>query len=47
MGHLVVPFCFLSVHLTNRRYGPSYAFAQVVVSPDRRGRLHHVRRAES
>lgn len=32
VGHLLVPFCFLSVHLTNRRYGPSTAFAQVVVS---------------
>ena len=32
MGHLLVPLCFLTVHLTNRRYGPSTAFAQVVVS---------------
>lgn len=32
MGHLLVPVCFLSVHLTNRRYGPSYAFAQVVLA---------------
>jgi uncharacterized PurR-regulated membrane protein YhhQ (DUF165 family) len=32
VGHLLVPVCFLSVHLTNRRYGPSYAFAQVVVA---------------
>lgn len=32
VGHLLVPFCFLGVHLTNRRYGPSYAFAQVVLA---------------
>lgn len=32
IGHLMVPLAFLSVHLTNRRYGPSYAFAQVVVT---------------
>lgn len=32
VGHLLVPVCFLSVHLTNRRYGPSYAFAQVVLA---------------
>ncbi|MBV9990427.1 MAG: VUT family protein [Alphaproteobacteria bacterium] len=32
LGHLLVPCCFLSVHLTNRRYGPSYAFAQVVLA---------------
>ncbi|HWA91947.1 MAG TPA: VUT family protein [Rhizomicrobium sp.] len=32
VGHLLVPVCFLSVHLTNRRYGPSYAFAQIVVA---------------
>src|SRR6185312_15700520 len=32
VGHLLVPCCFLSVHLTNRRYGPSYALAQVVVT---------------
>lgn len=32
VGHLLVPFCFLGVHLTNRRYGPSTAFAQVVVA---------------
>jgi uncharacterized PurR-regulated membrane protein YhhQ (DUF165 family) len=30
VGHLLLPFSFLTVHLTNRRYGPSYAFAQVV-----------------
>jgi uncharacterized PurR-regulated membrane protein YhhQ (DUF165 family) len=30
MGHLLVPLGFLCVHLTNRRYGPAYAFAQVV-----------------
>jgi hypothetical protein len=32
VGHVLVPLAFLSVHLTNRRYGPSYAFAQVVVA---------------
>jgi len=32
VGHLLVPFSFLCVHLTNRRYGPSYAFAQVVLA---------------
>lgn len=31
-GHLLLPFSFLCVHLTNRRYGPSYAFAQVVLA---------------
>ncbi len=31
-SHLLVGVGFLSVHLTNRRYGPTYAFAQVVVS---------------
>ncbi len=30
-SHLLVPVAFLCVHLTNRRYGPAYAFAQVVV----------------
>ena len=32
VSHLLLPVAFLSVHLTNRRYGPSYAFAQVVLS---------------
>ncbi|HTT97275.1 MAG TPA: hypothetical protein VMF58_04455 [Rhizomicrobium sp.] len=32
VGHLMLPFSFLAVHLTNRRYGPSYAFAQVVLA---------------
>jgi uncharacterized PurR-regulated membrane protein YhhQ (DUF165 family) len=32
MGHLLVPVSFLCVHLTNRRYGPAYAFAQVVLA---------------
>ncbi len=32
VGHLLLPACFFSVHLTNRRYGPSYAFAQVVMA---------------
>jgi len=31
-GHLLVGVGFLSIHLTNRRYGPAFAFAQVVVS---------------
>jgi uncharacterized PurR-regulated membrane protein YhhQ (DUF165 family) len=30
MGHLLLPLTFLAVHLTNRRYGPAYAFAQVI-----------------
>ncbi|MEI9993624.1 MAG: hypothetical protein WDM91_03430 [Rhizomicrobium sp.] len=32
VSHLLVPLAFLAVHLTNRRYGPSYAFAQIVLS---------------
>ncbi len=32
VGHLLLPVCFFSVHLTNRRYGPSTAFAQVVLA---------------
>ena len=32
VSHLLLPVAFLTVHLTNRRYGPSYAFAQVVLS---------------
>jgi len=32
LGQLLVPVCFLSVQLTNRRYGPSYAFAQIVLA---------------
>ena len=31
-SHLLVAIGFLCVHLTNRRYGPAYAFAQVVIS---------------
>ena len=31
VGHLMLPLSFLAVHLTNRRYGPAYAFAQVVL----------------
>jgi uncharacterized PurR-regulated membrane protein YhhQ (DUF165 family) len=31
-GHLLVAVGFLCVHLTNRRYGPAYAFAQVAVA---------------
>jgi len=29
---LLLPVPFLAIHLTNRRYGPAYAFAQVVVA---------------
>jgi hypothetical protein len=32
VSHLLVAVGIMCVHLTNRRYGPSYAFAQVVVS---------------
>jgi uncharacterized PurR-regulated membrane protein YhhQ (DUF165 family) len=32
LGHLLVPLSFLCVHLTNRRYGPATAFAQVVLA---------------
>jgi uncharacterized PurR-regulated membrane protein YhhQ (DUF165 family) len=32
VSHLILPAAFLMVHLTNRRYGPSYAFAQIVLS---------------
>lgn len=32
VSHFLVPLSFLAVHLTNRRYGPSYAFAQIVIS---------------
>lgn len=31
-AHLSLPLGFFCVHLTNRRYGPAYAFAQVVVA---------------
>lgn len=31
-SHLLLPVGFLCVFLTNRRYGPGYAFAQVVIS---------------
>ena len=31
-GHLIVPVGFFCVHLTNRRYGPAYAFAMVVAA---------------
>ncbi len=31
-SHLLVPVGFFCVFLTNRRYGPAYAFAQVVVT---------------
>jgi hypothetical protein len=29
---LLLPVAFLTINLTNRRYGPSYAFAQIMVS---------------
>jgi hypothetical protein len=32
VSHLLLPAAFLAVHLTNRRYGPSYAFAQIVLA---------------
>jgi len=32
LGHLILPSTFFAVALTNRRYGPSYAFAQVVLA---------------
>ncbi len=32
VGHLLIPLSFLCVVLTNRRYGPAYAFAQVVLA---------------
>jgi len=32
ISHLLLPAAFFTVHLTNRRYGPSYAFAQIVLS---------------
>lgn len=30
-GHLILPLCFFTIALTNRRYGAGYAFAQVVI----------------
>lgn len=30
-GHLILPFAFLATNLTNRRYGLSYAFWQVLI----------------
>jgi uncharacterized PurR-regulated membrane protein YhhQ (DUF165 family) len=32
VSHLLLPVAFLTIHLTNRRYGPAYAFAQVVLA---------------
>jgi uncharacterized PurR-regulated membrane protein YhhQ (DUF165 family) len=32
LGQVLLPAAFFSVALTNRRYGPSYAFAQVVLA---------------
>lgn len=31
-AHLLLPLGFFCVHLTNRRFGPTFAFAQVVVT---------------
>jgi uncharacterized PurR-regulated membrane protein YhhQ (DUF165 family) len=31
-SHVLLPATFLVVQLTNRRYGPDYAFAQIVIS---------------
>lgn len=30
LGHLLLPLTFLAIHITNRRYGAGYAFAQIV-----------------
>lgn len=30
-GHLILPLIFLALNLTNRRYGPSYAIAQIFI----------------
>lgn len=32
LGHLIVPLTFFAIHLTNRRYGAAYAFAQTVLA---------------
>lgn len=32
LGQVLLPLSFLAVHLTNRRYGPGYAFAQVIAT---------------
>jgi uncharacterized PurR-regulated membrane protein YhhQ (DUF165 family) len=32
VSHLLLPLAFLTIHLTNRRYGPGYAFAQIVLA---------------
>ncbi|MEI9888347.1 MAG: hypothetical protein WDN08_17970 [Rhizomicrobium sp.] len=32
VSHLLLPLAFLAIHLTNRRYGPAYAFAQIVLA---------------
>ncbi len=32
VSHLLLPVAFLAIHLTNRRYGPAYAFAQIVLA---------------
>ncbi len=31
-GHLLLPASFFAVHLANRRYGPNYAIAQVLIA---------------
>ncbi|MGZ5988073.1 MAG: hypothetical protein ACXWLZ_03375 [Rhizomicrobium sp.] len=32
LSDVLLPAAFFTIHLTNRRYGPSYAFAQIVLS---------------
>lgn len=32
ISHLILPLAFFSLHLTNRRYGPGYAFAQLLTT---------------
>ncbi|HEY0106750.1 MAG TPA: hypothetical protein VGB91_11750 [Rhizomicrobium sp.] len=32
VSHLLLPAAFLTIHLTNRRFGPAYAFAQIVLA---------------
>jgi uncharacterized PurR-regulated membrane protein YhhQ (DUF165 family) len=32
VGHLIVPLAFFAIALTNRRYGATYAFAQVLLA---------------
>lgn len=32
VSHLLLPLAFFALHLTNRRYGPAYAFAQLMLA---------------